>query len=997
MITGNNYAVNITMKNCLVELDFIFQWLAMTENKKLKTEYAEMGSNFAKYKIIPEYITFIQPACEAEKNFSEGNYHGCGNSCRFSLEAFTDYIYRKENLTIDSDFFFIDRITGDRVSDVENPTGYKLTTGWLNAKISSSSFQNFFKTKNAFPSKREKQLAAQFSHYNENTDYNAKDALSILSMIYNLYSHCVENRYLGTPHFDVSLLENAPRELIEPQLYIDENGQRVNVIQNDLIKTVYTKKLTEQYLKSHLALINKPDVLGNTPLSLAVYNDDYDTVKLLLDNGADPNFYFKNDMKDFYKSVGDEISKDEARYSGVWSDYIEAHRCIPLIIAIKKDNPDIVRLLLKYSAKTWDSWIDDFFNIAKIPTECSTLLTCAIFYNANACVNMLLDEDILDNSGKKIEILIDPEFQDSRYTAGGRKIYGTIEGVTALMLAAENGNFDVVDQLLDKGARLDVIDKYRNSVFLHAVQNKRKNNVLRKLLREGEKSLDKEKLAELINHAGLAGCPLNYVNVNDANLLLKYGADVNAKNEWGVSCIVDTALISPELIPWMKEHGAELNFKELFLRNSYLEIKDEDTRMYNEYTAKAFCSILSECSALLTPDILNFTVPINNIPQITPLVDSIIFLKAKEIQITMEYTNKFATDLSQKQKRALFENYPFIKKLEMAGINSSTQEEVESKFNTDKIILESIGKTINWEMNLADIKNAIDGIKSSIPYENFKISPLDDALLAKNYDAAAIYLSKGIQVSQFTKLLLVSVNNPSAKHLISWNEVLSELKTRNDIDFTDVLLLLCKNHPKDDFDIAEEFINNGYNFYRFANHILPAFVAKSYESPCPDYDYNNQKLYFQNNDGTYNMSPSIEDIRIRNNNEFLRYFDETSFQDVNLRLIKKAISFGANPNIQDETKKSALDYARINGIDESIFIVEQKYDFSVDMRPSKKGAILGHVEINGEKVKGSIAKQLIPKGKVASDYSNQKLKVILKSELQTKQAGDPYYKLAFAP
>lgn len=973
MINEKNYAVNDILKNCLIELDFIFQWLAMTENKKLKTEYAEMGSNFAKYKIIKEYINFIQPACQAEIHFSNGDFPECAERCRNSMGEFIKYLYD--------------------INKWEKPIG-KIVPGEpsLDQLIKGSDLESFLKQHGTKDRTYSKKYGNDATHqpYSE-TDIN--DAFKCLNDLFYLITQSLpekDKKFAGTQRFDISLLKNNTKEFITPLLTIENNGKEVKIPQNGLLIAVLKKKVPEAFIKENLSLINKTDVLGNTPLSLAVYNDDYDTVKLLLDNGADPNFYFKNYSKDFHKSVNDEISKDEARYSGVWSDYIEAHRCIPLIIAIKKDNSDIVRLLLKYSAKTWDSCIDDFFNIAKIPTECSTLLTCAIFYNANACVNMLLDEDILDNSGKKIEILIDPKWTDTPHT------FGTIEGVTALMLAAENENFDVVDQLLDKGARLDVLDKCRNSVFLHAVQNKRKNNVLGKLLREGEKSLGKEKLAELINHAGFAGFPLSHVNdVNDAKLLLKYGADVNAKNERGVSCIADTALISPELIPWMKKHGAKLNFKEfkeLFLKNNYLEIKYEMRRFFNAYSKEQFNRILNSWSDLLTPEILNLNVPIDNIPQISPLINSIIFSKARNIQMDIDYRDEkqekcFLFDeqltelnkkyplirllsknlsngkllsyshirenynalvkwvnegfsgskldvnidmtledvyqavasereLSKKQKIELFKKYPFIKNLEMAGIDPNDQSEVESTFNAEKIILESLGETINWEMNPADIKNAIIDIKSTIPYEDFKISPLDDALIAKNYDAAAIYLSKEIQVSQFTKLLLLSVHKLSEKKLDGWKKVLTELGSRNDIDFTDVLLLLCKNHPKEDFDIAKEFINNGYNFYRFANHVLPGFVNS------PNYDY--KKQYIRNNDGTDNMSPSIDDIRIRNNKEFLSFFDEQSFQDVNLRLIKNAISLGADFNAKDKLGKSALDYAKQQGLDEALLLAERQ-------------------------------------------------------------------------
>ena len=364
------------------------------------------------------------------------------------------------------------------------------------------------------------------------------------------------------------------------------------------------------------------------------------------------------------------------------------------------------------------------------------------------------------------------------------------------------------------------------------------------------------------------------------------------------------------------------------------------------------------------------------------------------IDMTLEDVHKAIAsvkELSRDQRIALFERYPFVKQLEMRGIDLNVPEEIESTYGKD------------WAMSPVEIMTAIREVKSAIPYEDVEISPLDDALIAKNYDAAAIYLTKGINVSELTQILLLSVHAVPEKDTSAWSKVLVAVKSRNDIDFSDVLLDLCKTHPKDNFDIAEEFINNGYNFYRFANYNLNSsqFYRETLDSRMSICDYNSQMQFIKNKDGTFNMSPTIEDIRKRNNNAFLNQFNKTSFQDVNLRLIKNAISFGADIHFKDNSGKTALDYAKENGIDESIFAssnISDIYEFIVDMKPSQKGAILGHIiDSDGKTVKGSISKSNIPSGKSALDFSNTKIKVIKTSELQTKQAGEPYYKLDFAP
>lgn len=987
-----NFEEKYIYQNCLEQLLWLFKWIAVVDKKTIEKDGINMGSNFAKFRRYPEYKVFIDYACEAEKHFSEvtdGNYHSVGTDCRMSLEGFMTYLYKNKKLQINEEFYkhtIADKTLWNETNRIKevlgretNPTGYELGSKiglngkpqklfWLDAAITSKDFQNFFKIKNARPNPKEKKLTAEFSHYKSDKNfYSGEKALSILSMIYNLYFHCTdeEKRLSGTPRFDASLLTNTPKEFIRPLDSIETNGNKIP--QNIVMKAILKGNLTEELLQENMSSINKTDVLGNTPLSLAVYNDDYDMVKILLENGADPNFYFKNKCADFVKSVNEEIKKDPNKYSSVWSDYIEAHNCIPLIIALKKDNKKIVELLLKYSAKTWEFWMDDYYTTIRIPPECSSILTCAYFYNAKKCIRYLLSIDIGDVNEK------------------------AKSGVTPLMLAVEQGLS--IEKLREKGAKIDIKDNCRNSVFLHAVYNFRHDyELMESLLSWGKRDLNAESFKKLINHAGLAGCPIVYMDEDEAELFLEYGADLNTKNEMGNSCVVDVAILNPKLLPWFKSNGAILDIKSLFLSSNYLELKYKKNIV--EYPKQFLSKILTSTSDFISPKDLDFTVPIENIPNISPLVDAMIFSHAKVIQMNIEngkdkenkefltksqiselkninpffdvlskYGMRFSSfdgiinsynqiiegvtegwhvnntgrevsneelkslpkqkldisidmtledvlktvssvkELSKKQKIALYKNYPFIKELERKGIDCNIPEEVESAYATEKLILESSGKWNEWVMSPSEIQLAVREIKNAIPYEDFKISPLDDALAAENYDVGSLYLEQGILVSDFTKILLLSVHDVSEKKLNSWKKVLVALKKRKDINFSNVLLMLCKKHPTEEFDIAKEFIDNGYNYFRFVNASWKERAILSYSNEYKNYN---------------------ENIRERNDS-FLKHFNETSFQDVNLRLIQNAILFGADINCKDEIGKSALDYAKENGIPKSNFIFQAKF------------------------------------------------------------------------
>ena len=89
---------------------------------------------------------------------------------------------------------------------------------------------------------------------------------------------------------------------------------------------------------------------GKNPLKSAIFNDNSELVKLLLENGANPNFRFVDGST-------------------------------PLIVAAHKDNPEIVELLLQYGA---DVKIKD--------TKGITALTLAKMHNCTEVIELLSEK-----------------------------------------------------------------------------------------------------------------------------------------------------------------------------------------------------------------------------------------------------------------------------------------------------------------------------------------------------------------------------------------------------------------------------------------------------------------------------------------------------------------------------------------------------------------------------------------------------------------------------
>lgn len=75
---------------------------------------------------------------------------------------------------------------------------------------------------------------------------------------------------------------------------------------------------------------------------------------------------------------------------------------------------------------------------------------------------------------------------------------------------------------------------------------------------------------------------------------------------------------------------------------------------------------------------------------------------------------------------------------------------------------------------------------------------------------------------------------------------------------------------------------------------------------------------------------------------------------------------------------------------------KRKYRFVIDISPSQKGEIIGHIEKDGKSIKCCIPKKSIPNGKSVDDYHcGQYLDVTLVRNLQNKQTDEPYYELNF--
>lgn len=188
------------------------------------------------------------------------------------------------------------------------------------------------------------------------------------------------------------------------------------------------------FLMDHgaMATPNTPDTVG-TPLLYAVWDQNTDLVRRLLDNGADPN-------------QQETILK-------------RGKPAFPLLLAAEKDEKDddtstaIINIFLAAGARLNDQDREGFsaLHMAAVchkPSALKTLLQHGANMNPRLLNGSLpIHSAASRGTAKNVEILLDAGAEINVLNHGGR---------TPLHWAADNGNWETIETLLDRGALADV-------------------------------------------------------------------------------------------------------------------------------------------------------------------------------------------------------------------------------------------------------------------------------------------------------------------------------------------------------------------------------------------------------------------------------------------------------------------------------------------------------------------------------------------------------------
>ena len=315
--------------------------------------------------------------------------------------------------------------------------------------------------------------------------------------------------------------------------------------------------------------INGLDEKGWTPLMLAIVADDWDMVRELIKDGADPIAGHRENALDVAKMMGSEarlvdIFVAERRADGVVHTYGET---IPFIeLAFLMRYKEVVKLLRQHGADPVREYsLSPLLKLAKSRKNWEMVLATIkrggakvidVFVEEMGSVNAPLgnfnSDTLLTLAAKTGDTEIVKLLIDNNADLNITNAYG----YTALIWAAQEGHTDIVELLIDNNANLNIQDKHTHTALIWAAQEGHMEIV--GLLIDNNANLniqDKHGYAALI-YAAREG------HTDIVKLLIDSNADLNIKSDYGNTALMFAAREGhTDIVELLVANKAKLNIK----------------------------------------------------------------------------------------------------------------------------------------------------------------------------------------------------------------------------------------------------------------------------------------------------------------------------------------------------------------------------------------------------------------------------------------------------
>jgi len=386
------------------------------------------------------------------------------------------------------------------------------------------------------------------------------------------------------------------------KILLDHNSELINFVNQDDESSLF--KASEKGSLPHVkffiekgAEIDKPNILGNTPLWIACAKRYPCIIAELIDNGADVNYINLKGNPPIYSicQKGPLKIAEQLLAKGASVTHINKNGDTIVLLCCRNGQPKILELLLNYVEPDFVNWkahIDGF-----------NAIFAAVEANKPECIKILHEYGISFEQKTDSDNSILPDATPLHLAAYygrteatltllslGANIHSLdINGQTPLHLSVIQGHIPVIKYLINNKADITIKDKFgntassycRNRVEIKNILVNPALNSLVNLARGGFAQTEKSACDLLLNRCGALGClsTKNAIDVIDHDgstplmeaiihsnyrvikVLLNLGADPTIKNSHGLNSYVWAQWINNPRIIKLLPTNSQLKIK----------------------------------------------------------------------------------------------------------------------------------------------------------------------------------------------------------------------------------------------------------------------------------------------------------------------------------------------------------------------------------------------------------------------------------------------------
>lgn len=388
----------------------------------------------------------------------------------------------------------------------------------------------------------------------KNADLNNRGENNLDFYIDNNYHYDdIPNQERYTPL--MSAILNNHNDIIEMLINAGADLDAINEYNDDtaIFLAIDSKNLPcILHLLKHNVNVNIHNSSMKTPLIYAFEHKFYDAVEAIINAGADLDMYDRIGYTIFIHAI-EENNESIIRLLieknvniNIVSKYSNDS---PLLIACKEENLQLVQRLIDLGANIElqnDRMINPLLNVV----QSGNLNQLSLLIKKNANINVKNNDgmtplllSVLYGHNDLVNVLIDAgaDLDAQEYD----DLY------SALMIACNNGNLEIVKKLINAGAKIDLVNKNENNALLCGVLASQR----------GETAIDPNRIAK---------------STDFISIFAKEGIDINAKNKDGETALM-ICMSSIDAITMLIELKADLNIKnKAGLTTLMVAIEDEE-------------------------------------------------------------------------------------------------------------------------------------------------------------------------------------------------------------------------------------------------------------------------------------------------------------------------------------------------------------------------------------------------------------------------------------